>query len=111
MSEKEFWNFLKNRCPIGQKSGVFSTKNASFWTLTHSFPMKMRSCNARQRVKLKLWEVTNPHLSTIGLGQKPTPDRPKPAAAEFTTIDVQARNGISRSAMKMISCNARQRVK
>ena len=87
------------------------TKSSSFWSLSHSFVMKMTSCNASQCVKLKVLEVSSPHLRIFGLGQKPTPVWPKPAGAEFTTIDVQAINGITRNAIKMILGNPIQRVK
>ena len=88
-----------------------STKSSSFWHLRYSFVMKMTSCNASQCVKLKVLEVSSPHLRIFGLGQKPTPVWPKPAGAEFTTIDVQAINGITRNAIKMILGNPIQRVK
>ena len=88
-----------------------STKSSSFWHLRYSFVMKMTSCNASQRVKLKVLEVSSPHLRIFGLGQKPTPVWPKPAGTEVTTIEVQAYNGITCYTMKMISGNSIQRVK
>ena len=88
-----------------------STKSSSFWHLRYSFVMKMTLCNAIQCVKLKVLEVPKPNLRIFGLGQKPTPVWSKPAGAEFTTMEVQANNGITCYAMKMILGNPIQRVK